>query len=200
MEHGKLMKTARMLDRIARIISGFMGVMAIVLVIFAALTLLFGEKMFVPGSITMELGHVKLYLSDEQQLVTDALQMFAVVGLAAGSIVCIVVRMILGRVRRILAPMQEGRPFEAHIPADLRSIAWLSLLNGFMIEAVSAAEHLFINRAYDIRQILLPGAVTKIEYSYTMDFSFVVVFAVILFLSYVFRYGQMLQQEADETL
>mgnify|MGYP003558602748 CR=1 FL=1 len=53
---------------------------------------------------------------------------------------------------------------------------------------------------FDLEKIISSEAISKIEHNYTLDLGFVLVFAVIMFLSYIFSYGQRLQQESDETL
>ena len=200
MKHEKLMKTARILDRIAKIAEGFMTAFVFVLIIFAVLVLIFGDKMFAAGSMTLELGHVKLYLAEQYQGVTPAIKAVSIIGLTAGSVMCAFARVILMRVRSILAPMKEGRPFEENIPADMRRIAWLSLGSGLLTQLVAVAGHVCFAKAFPLDQIVSPEAVTKIEYINMMDLSFVWVFFIILFLSYIFQYGQALQRDADETL
>lgn len=200
MKHEKLMKTARILDKIAKIAAGFMSAFVIVLIVFAVLVLIFGDRMFVPDTLSLELGHVQLYMTDAFPGDMTAIKVYAIIGLTAGSVLCAFVRLILAKVRSILAPMKEGRPFEANIPEDLRRIAWLSLASGLLVQLVSVAERICFAKAFPLEQIVSPEAVSRIEYFNVIDLNFVWVFFIILFLSYIFRYGQMLQQEADETL
>lgn len=96
--------------------------------------------------------------------------------------------------------MKEGRPFEADIPANLKKLAWTVFVIGAVTQIAGIAERIILANAYPIEQILSSSTIAKIEYSYTIDFNFVLISCIILFLSYIFAYGQELQKESDETL
>ena len=63
MENKKLMNTANTLDTIAKVCSGIMRVVGVILIVFAILVLLLGEKMYDMSTISLDLDFVKLYLS-----------------------------------------------------------------------------------------------------------------------------------------
>ena len=48
--------------------------------------------------------------------------------------------------------------------------------------------------------IFASAVIAKTEFVLTMNFDFVLLACVIFLLSYVFTYGQALQQDSDETL
>lgn len=198
--NNKMKKLANTLDIFAKVAGNICRVMAIVMLVFLILTAVFGEKMFADGSLSVDLDFVKLYLTDEYQAVTGPLIAFACVGLATVGGMCYVIYHVCRILRQILAPMKEGRPFDANVPADLRKIAWLTLGSGAVIQAVSVIERMLTTRMYPMDKVFAAEAVAKVEYTYTWDMGFVLVFAVIMFLSYIFDYGQKLQRESDETL
>lgn len=200
MNNRKLITTANNIDKIVKFVKGFMFAFTIVFVIFAVLVLIFGDKMFAPGSITLNLDFIKLYLADNDQVVTDALKLYAILGLVIGSIICLAIYYGLKYLRNILAPIKEGRPFEKDIPANLKKIAWIVLIGGVLTEIVSIIERFILMKAYPIEQVFSSTAISKIEYTFTMDFNFVITFCIIIFLSYIFEYGIQLQIESDETL
>ena len=51
-----------------------------------------------------------------------------------------------------------------------------------------------------VGELFASAAVSKTEFVFTMNFGFVLIACIIFFLSYIFSYGQALQQESDETL
>ena len=55
-------------------------------------------------------------------------------------------------------------------------------------------------KAYDMERLLNSDAAERFSYNYSPDISFVVIAALLLFLSVIFRYGEGLQKESDETL
>lgn len=200
MNNSKLIKTAKLIDTIARIGGKIIRAFGIVCLIFTVLVLIFGEKMFVPGSLTLDLDFVKLHLSDEFQGITSLVKLFAIAGLLTGSILCFMIHHISVLVQKILAPMKMGRPFEEGIPSCIRQIARTFLIGGGIAELLGVAERILITRAYPMDEIFSSAAVSKVQYLFSIDLDFIWISCIILFLSYIFSYGQTLQQESDETL
>ena len=200
MRNVKMMKSAGVFDTIAGICGGIMRVVGIVLLVFALLVPVFGEKLFAAGSLTLDLEYVKLYLADEYQVVTGTVQSYAVLALLAGSVLSAAVCYAIRQLRLLLAPMKNGRPFESAVPGCLKKIAWTILGGGTIVQGITIAEQILLAKAYPLDEIFSSSAIRSIEYSYTADFGYVFVFCIIMFLSYIFSYGQELQQESDETL
>lgn len=200
MENAKLIKTAKTLDTLVKVAAGFMRAFAIVCAVFAVLVLILGEKMFEVGSLSLDVGFVKLALAQEYQVVTASLKAYAIIALCMSGVVCAAIARALGYLRAILSPMKEGRPFEESVPLNLRKIAWITLCSGALMQFVAIVEQLILTKAYPMEQIFSSAAIAGVEYTYVADFSFVWMFVVMMFLSYVFAYGQKLQRESDETL
>ena len=200
MDNSKLIKTANTLDKVIKILGVFAKTFAIVCAVFALLVLLFGSRMFVPGPMTLDLDFITLHLSEEFQAVTGYVKLFAIVGLVVGCVLCLLGWYGTVLLRRILAPMKEGRPFEESVSADLRRGAWMVIIGGAVSQILGLAERLFLLRAYPMEAIFSSAAIAKLEYTFVFDFSFLLMAAALFFLSYVFRYGQSLQQLSDETL
>jgi len=200
MKNGSMNKTAKTLDAIVKLIGGFAEAFAIVCGVFALLVAVLGEKMYVPGSMTLELGFVELKLAEELQVITTPVILYTVFSLVAGGILCLLVFFGTKLLRKILAPMKDGRPFEADTAKNIRSLAWLSLIGGGVHQLCGLAEQLLIAHAYPLEAVFASDAIVGTELLYSMDLGFVAVFFILLFLSCIFSYGQSLQQEADETL
>lgn len=200
MKNDKLLKTAGALDRIVKICSGFFKAFVMVLLIFSVLVLVLGEKMFSDGSLTAEFGFVKLYLAQEYQGINAMVKAYTIVSLLCGAVTCAILSYVCSLLRQILAPMKEGRPFERSIPADLRRIAWATLIGGAISELLKLVEQLFVIKALPMDAIFSGSAVTSKVYEFKFDSNFIFVFFLMMFLSYIFAYGQTLQQEADETV
>lgn len=200
MKNEKIMKTAKNLDKFVKFAGGISQTLGIVFLVFAVLVLIFGDAMFDVGSLTLELAYIKFYLADELQTVTGMMKVYTVVGLIAASLICFMADYACKILRRILEPMKESRPFEADIPQNLKKIAWIVLAGGAIVQIIGIAERIFMIQAFPMEKIFSSEAITGIEYVFTIDFGFVLVFCIILFLSYIFSYGQALQQESDETL
>ena len=200
MNNTKLTKTAGNVDMIVKICAGIFKVLVIVTLIFAVLVLIFEARIFSDGAMTVELGFVKLYLTEAYNDVTPLMKAYAIVSLLCGSVGCAMLTIICSLLRQILGPIKEGRPFEKRVSADMRKIAWAVLIGGGINEILRLIEQIFVIKALPMEKLFSSDAVAAREYLFKIDGNFVILFFVILFLSYIFSYGQFLQQEADETI
>lgn len=196
----KIITTAKNLDTLAKVGGKIAQVFGIVCIIFAALVLVFGEKVFVANSLTLDLDFVKLHLSNDFQAITDIIKIYALLALLIAAVICFIIYYASKLARNILSPMKEGRPFESEVAANLKKTAMVVLVGGAAAEILGIVERVLITKAYPFEQIFSSAAISKIEYVFTIDFGFVLIACVILFLSYIFTYGQTLQRESDETL
>ena len=103
---------------------------------------------------------------------------------------------ILHLVRRILAPMKEGQPFAAGVADDLKKLAWMVLVFGFVSAVWEFVAQVMVSTAMSgnlsVNSHYAVGEVVRLD--------FVLVAAVLFLVSYIFRYGRELQVQSDETL
>ncbi|MCD7769947.1 MAG: DUF2975 domain-containing protein [Oscillospiraceae bacterium] len=98
---------------------------------------------------------------------------------------------VLHVIRQLLRPMKEGRPFERAVSQSLRRLGWMAVAYGVLEVVVTAIAQFVLTRALNTT-----GAALDAGYDLTW-----LLIAVLLFLfSYIFRYGEELQRQADETL
>ena len=199
MNNKKMITTAGNLDTLLKIIEGFMKAFAIVFAVFIVLMKIFKEKMVV-GSFSLDLDFVKLHLSGEYGAITGSVLNYIDVILISGCLGCIAIRYGLKVLRGILAPMKEGRPFDAEVSAGLRKLAWIILVGGGLVQVFGIIGRILLANAMPMEAIFSSPAIESVEYVFTMNFDFVWMFCVIILLARVFEYGQQLQQESDETL
>ena len=102
--------------------------------------------------------------------------------------------------RDILAPMKEGKPFASGNSGKIRKLGWTALIAGGVTELGRVVSDISNVRAYQIERLFNPETVSSFSYNFGINLWFVVAALILFFLSYVFRYGEALQQEADETL
>ena len=199
MKEERMVKSAGVFDTTAKVIGGITKAAAIVCAVFAILVLIFGNKMFTEGALTLDLDFVKLHLAEGFEVNSTMLKIYTCVSIAVGGAVCYAVSLGCGIVRRLLAPMKEGRPFAEDAPANIRKMAWLVFAGGAAMEVLGIVARVLIAAAYPIESVFAES-VEHIEYVFTMNFGFVIVFCALMLLSYIFAYGQALQKESDETL
>ena len=195
----KMITTANNLDTIFKIAEGFMKAFAIVFAILVVLMKIFKEKL-VMSSVSLDLDFVKLHLAGEYGMVTGSVLNRIDIILITGCLGCIAIRYALGALRNILAPVKIGRPFDKEVTDSLRKLAWIILAGGGLIQILGIVGQVLMVNSLDMDAIFSSSAIESVEYVFTMDFSFVWMFCVVIFLSQIFEYGQQLQQESDETL
>ena len=195
----KIITTANNLDTIFRFAEGFMKAFAIVFAVFVVLLKGFREGV-VTGSVSLDLDFVKLHLAGEYGMVTGSVLNHVDMILITGCLGCIAIRYALGALRSILAPVKNGRPFDREVSDGLRKLAWIILAGGGLIQILGMIGRTLLIHSLDLDAIFASAAIESVEYVFTMDFGFVWMFCVVMFLSQIFEYGQQLQQESDETL
>lgn len=198
MDNKKMVNSAKNLDTIAKVSGVCFRIVGIICIILTVVILAFGNKVNATNSIT--LGFIKMYLTDKVNINTGYMQLYLAVGLLVVSVLCFMIDFGVKLIRRVLSPMKDGRPFEADIPANLKKMAWVVLIGGAIVQIIGIVERIILINACPVEQIINMDAITKLEYTFTIDFNFVLGFCIIMFLSYIFSYGQILQKESDETL
>ena len=101
--------------------------------------------------------------------------------------------------RRILRPMREGRPFDG-VARRLRTLAWVTLAAGFFLSLGDALVSARFYYHLDYRTLFLNGSVLACSVEIQPNLNFLWPSLLLLLLSFVFRYGEELQRQADETL
>lgn len=201
MENKKLIKNATIIDRILKILQGFAAAGVIVAALFIPLTLIFGEKM-IASADRLTIGELQLKLSGDMSAYLDMAKIKSsiVVMLIGAILTAAAVWYCLRVLREILVPMKEGQPFASGIADKIRKLGWTVLVTGAIAEIGGMITSIFELRAYQIDKIVSAGPVSEISYNYGFRLWFVFAALIIFFLSYVFRYGEALQKESDETL
>ena len=186
--------SAHLLDIVTRILATCLRAAGIVCFIFSVLVLAFGDKMISETYITLDF--LQIYPASSLPIHSLYMRLFAIVGLVFIGILCFLASHAAKILRQILDPIMDGRPFEADTPKHLQKIAWIVLICGGVSQIMKLAESLIMTKAFPLEQIISSDAVSRIEYAFSMDFGFVVFFFILMFLSYIFSYGQMLQKES----
>ena len=106
----------------------------------------------------------------------------------------------VGYIRQILKPMTEGKPFDSIVSTNLQKLAKLSIVIGILFNIITLAEQIVVVFLYDLPGLLISEKITHVTGMFQIDLSFFIYWAILMLLSYVFRYGESLQQLSDETL
>ena len=106
----------------------------------------------------------------------------------------------LGYVREILKPMIDEKPFDSIVSTNLKKLAKLAIVIGILVNIIILSEQIMTVFVYDLPGLLISEKITHVTGMFKIDLTFIVYWAILMLLSYVFRYGESLQQLSDETL
>lgn len=200
----KLSSTAAKLETFFKVIQKVTGAAIIVLVaVLAVMTIANAvnpDVVIGTGVTQWSIGNLSFELAEEYHPdnanVLRFLWVISIIIIACAAMVYAA----FGYIRKILKFMADGEPFRMEISGYLKKLAYLSLGLGVMqnIEMIVGTA---CSRAFPLLDTLVEsGMVRSITTHCTLELSFVVVFFVLLLMSYIFSYGAQLQQLSDETL
>jgi len=200
-----LKKTASILDRILNIASVVIKIISVALVVglgILAAAFLFDldPHMVGTGFDHADLGFVTFtvaenYLPDHRIILCEGAMELIL------SLICMVpAHFSVKAIRNILAPMKNGEPFHNTVSTNLKKLANYSCALGIGLNLQEIISNIFLVKAYDLHLLLLSEKINHVEFMFVFDLSFLLVYGVLLLLSYIFRYGEQLQQLSDETL
>ena len=199
----KLVKTARTIDVFLKIAEVMVIVGALLLMVFDMLLLVFSAQGTLEISdgtvIGATFGKTRLILATGAESdVYEFVKAYTV--MCVGAVVMLAVGYAGIRLfRKILAPMKEGAPFAEGISRDVKRFGIFTLVAGLAGGAVQFALAAVVNAIFGAlaESSALIGETAD---SLTVDGNFVLVAVVAFLLSYVFKYGEELQRQSDETL
>ena len=106
----------------------------------------------------------------------------------------------MGYIREILKPMTEEKPFAAIVSTNLKKLAKLSIVIGILVNIIILSEQIMMIFVFDLPSLLISEKIVHVGGMFKIDLTFLIYWAILMLLSYVFRYGESLQQLSDETL
>lgn len=201
----KLSTTAKTLDKILQIVHAVFGAMAIAAIVVVAMigvsyALNWETESLINSFASFDFGFLEIELA--QDFIPDAgiVLMQAVIILCGGCGVIYLGQKGIVYIHQILKPMAEEKPFDSIVSTNLRKLAKLSIFVGILSNIVLLAEQFILVFSYDLRGLLLSDKIHAVEFNFDFDLSFLLTWGILMLLSYVFQYGEQLQQLSDETL
>lgn len=200
-----LSNTAKKLDKIFSIVHIVLGAVAIAcIVIFAligiAYVLKLDPEMIGTDYENFDIGFLELTVAKQYAPNKWLVLLQAAITLVAGFRLCFDGRKGIGYIREILHPMIEEKPFDRIVSTNLKKLARLSINLGILANVIILSEQIMTVFVYDLPALLTSEKITHVGGMFSVDLTFLVFWAVLMLLSYVFGYGEQLQQLADETL
>jgi hypothetical protein len=204
MDTTKLQKNAKGLDTFLKVIQKIVLIsMGVALGIFLILTIAhYVDADFVIGEASHEIyaGPITLTLAEgctpsNGSILSHGWILFALCAISAA-----VVYYALGCIRRILQPITQGNPFYPTVGKDIRKIGYVCIVLGIVENVGEILEIQNLLHNYNLTNLVNGSAISGVSVNYELDLTFLIIFFVVLLLSYIFEYGAKLQQLSDETL
>lgn len=169
---------------------------------------LMGTFAFIPalteqitGVWTLELGNVEVTLGEAINentafLHSQAIAMILQIAVSAallwyGSVV----------LRKILVPISQEQPFDSAVSGNVNKLGKVLMVASVANNVAECIGEALVFRACNITELLKNDLITEVAVDFTLvDAKLMFTGALVILLSYVFKYGEELQKQADETL
>ncbi len=152
------------------------------------------------GYNSLDVGFLDLELAPEAAPSYRLMWIQAAITMALGFVCAFFGRKCVNSIRAIFQPMKEGTPFHSAVTENFRKLGKYTVVLGILLNVLTLAEQAMLVFLMDLPGLLINGTVIHITANFNFDFTFVVISIVFFLLSYIFQYGEELQQLSDETL
>jgi len=198
----KLSEVSKRLDAILKVCFWVIVVScAIVTVVFSAFALIPALTEQITGTWSVTLGNVELVLAETMNenisfLRAEAITNVLVVAISA-AFFCYGIKIL----RKILGCMSECRPFDGTVSCNMKKLGNLIVLASVVLNVAGCVGAALIYKACNLTELLLSDTIVAVNTDfYLVDAKTLFLGVLVILLSYVFKYGEELQQQADETL
>lgn len=200
----KLISTSKKLDTffkvMQRIITICMIVAVCLMIVLTVVNLVDPNAVIGTDFNVVDIGPITIELAEEHAPSNVIILTYAWVMIVLAAVCAMVICFAFGLIRKILKPMTEGRPFEPTVGDNIRKISFVCLALGIAQNVAAGIEVANVIHNFDLNNLATSEQIRSITANYSIDFTFLILFFVLLLMSHIFRYGAELQQQADETL
>jgi uncharacterized membrane protein len=201
----KISTTAKTLDKILNIVYAVFGALAIAAIVVVAMAgisyaLNWETESLLTSFASFDIGFLEIEVAQDFIPNSGIVLMQAIVILIGACAAIVLARKGIIYIRQILKPMAEEKPFDSIVSTNLRKLAKLSVFLGILCNIVILAEQFILVFSYDLRGLLLSDKIPAVDFNFEIDLSFLLSWGILMLLSYVFQYGEQLQQLSDETV
>lgn len=201
----RLSTTAKTLDKILNIAYAVFGAFAIAAIVVVAMAgisyaLNWETESLMQSFASFDIGFLEIEVANDFVPDSWIVLMQVIIILSGACVAVVLARKGIVYIRQILKPMAEEKPFDSIVGTNLRKLAKLSIVLGIVCNVVILAEQFIMVFAYDLRGLILSDKIPVVGFNFELDLSFLYTWGILMLLSYVFQYGEKLQQLSDETL
>ena len=204
MNEMKMIKTAKALDAffkvIQRIVAAAMIVMVVAVGVLTVVNAILPDAVIGEDFHMVDIGPVTVELVEELAPDNNTILAYVWIAVALGLCGAGAAWWAFGCIRKILEPMKVGEPFHETVSKNIKKVAYAVLIWGVVVNVGKLLEISAALRFFNFDSLAAMGDIRSVTVNYQFDFTFLLVFFLLLLMSYIFRYGTELQRLSDETL
>ena len=198
----KLMKTSKTVDTILKVVFKILQVAGIIIFVGVGICLVAEALGKLPAAelTAVSFGDVELEFA-EPQIVDNSFMVIEmsttlVMTLIAIAVTCYLIKVL----RKVLTPMIAGQPFDGTASTNIKKLGIAMIAGGLIIDFIEVVGSNLAFYMYDVAELFLSENIGKVTINGEISMGSVLAGVLVIMLSYVFRYGEELQKQADETL
>lgn len=198
----KLMKTSKTVDTILKVVSRILQVAGVIIFVGVGVCLVAELLGKLPAAelASISFSDVKLEFK-EPRLVSNTFMVIEmgttmVMALLAITVTCYLIKVL----RKVLAPMIAGQPFDGTVSSNIKKLGIACIAGGLIIDILETFATNLAFYMFDVASLFLSEDIGRVTVNHEIRLGSVLVGVLVIMLSYVFRYGEELQKQADETL
>lgn len=150
------------------------------------------------GSIRIDC--LQLIFNDDLALNKDKMSMWLPLIFLITTIFVFIIHKAVQTIESICTIAMDHTPFDVRVANHIKNLAKYILAGGIVFNTLEVCRVMYFKQIINFDLLFNTKYVTQINFGIRLHLSFLVFAALIYLLSYIFRYGQELQQLSDETL
>ena len=173
---------------------------SVVLLIGLSLFYAFNKDIYNTLFGSIRIDYLQLIFNDDLALNKDKMSMWLPLILLIIAILIFIIYKSIQTIESICKIAMDHTPFDVRVANHIKNLAKYILAGGIVFNILEVCRVMYFKQIINFDLLFNTKYVTQINFGIRLHLSFLVFAALIYLLSYIFRYGQELQQLNDETL
>lgn len=173
---------------------------SVVLLIELSLFYTFNKDVYNTLFGSIRIDFLQLIFKDDTALHKDSMSMWLPLIFLITAILVFIVYKSIQTIESICTITMDHTPFDVRVANHIKNLAKYILAGGIVFNILEVCRFMYFKQIINFDLLFNPKYVTQIKFDIRIELSFLIFAALIYLLSYIFRYGQELQQLSDETL
>lgn len=173
---------------------------SVVLLIGLSLFYAFNKDVYNTLFGSIRIDYLQLIFNDDLALNKDKMSMWLPLIFLITAIFVLIIYKAVQTIESICTIAMDHTPFDVRVANHIKNLAKYILAGGIVFNILEVCRVMYFKQIINFDLLFNTKYVTQINFGIRLHLSFLVFAALIYLLSYIFRYGQELQQLSDETL